>query len=95
MALTQQAAIDYGPHNIRVNALAPGTIMTPMNEKRLQEEADDPDELLAIWSSSHALGRVGQPEEVADLIIFLASDESTFITGSILKIDGGLTVKSC
>ena len=95
MALTQQAAIDYGPHNIRVNALAPGTIMTPMNEKRLQEEADDPDELLAIWSSSHALGRVGRPEEVADLIIFLASDESTFITGSIIKIDGGLTVKSC
>jgi NAD(P)-dependent dehydrogenase (short-subunit alcohol dehydrogenase family) len=95
MALTQQAAIDYGPHQIRVNALAPGTIMTPMNEKRLQEEADDPDELLAIWSSSHALGRVGRPEEVADLIIFLASDESTFITGSIIKIDGGLTVKSC
>jgi NAD(P)-dependent dehydrogenase (short-subunit alcohol dehydrogenase family) len=95
MALTQQAAIDYGPHNIRVNALAPGTIMTPMNEKRLRDEAGDPDELLAIWSSSHALGRIGRPEEVADLIIFLASDESTFITGSIIKIDGGLTVKSC
>jgi NAD(P)-dependent dehydrogenase (short-subunit alcohol dehydrogenase family) len=95
MALTQQAAIDYGPHQIRVNALAPGTIMTPMNAQRLRDEADDPAELLALWSSSHALGRVGRPEEVADLIVFLASDESTFITGSIIKIDGGLTVKSC
>jgi len=95
MALTQQAAIDYGPQNIRVNAIAPGSIWTPMNEKRLAEETDNPEELMALWNSWHALERMGTPEEVANLIIFLASDESTFITGSILKIDGGMTVKTC
>jgi NAD(P)-dependent dehydrogenase (short-subunit alcohol dehydrogenase family) len=95
MALTQQAAIDYGPQNIRVNAIAPGAIMTPMNEKRLAEETDNADELLALWNSWHALERMGTPQEVANLIVFLASDESSFITGSILKIDGGMTVKAC
>jgi NAD(P)-dependent dehydrogenase (short-subunit alcohol dehydrogenase family) len=95
MALTQQAAIDYGPHNIRVNAIAPGAILTPMNEKRLADEAENPEELLDTWNRWHALGRMGTPEEVADLIVYLASDESTFITGSIVKIDGGMTVKSC
>lgn len=95
MALTQQAAIDYGPHNIRINAIAPGAIMTPMNEKRLSEETDNPDELKAMWDSWHALDRMGRPEEVADLIVYLASDASTFITGSIIKIDGGMTVKTC
>jgi NAD(P)-dependent dehydrogenase (short-subunit alcohol dehydrogenase family) len=94
-ALTQQAAIDYGPHNIRVNAIAPGAIMTPMNEKRLAEETDNPDELKAMWDSWHALNRMGRPEEVADLVVFLVSDDSTFITGSIIKIDGGMTVKTC
>jgi NAD(P)-dependent dehydrogenase (short-subunit alcohol dehydrogenase family) len=78
-----------------VNAIAPGTIMTPMNEQRLREETDNPEELLATWQGWHALGRLGKPEEVADLIIFLASDESTFITGSLIKIDGGMTIKSC
>jgi NAD(P)-dependent dehydrogenase (short-subunit alcohol dehydrogenase family) len=95
MALTQQAAIDYGPQNIRVNAIAPGAIMTPMNEKRLAEETDNADELLALWNSWHALERMGTPQEVANLIVFLASDESSFITGSILKIDGWMTVKAC
>jgi NAD(P)-dependent dehydrogenase (short-subunit alcohol dehydrogenase family) len=95
MALTQQASIDYGPQNIRVNAIAPGAIMTPMNEKRLREETNHPEELLAAWNNQHALGRMGKPEEVADLIVFLASDESTFITGSVVKIDGGMTIKSC
>jgi NAD(P)-dependent dehydrogenase (short-subunit alcohol dehydrogenase family) len=95
MALTQQAAIDYGPQNIRVNAIAPGAIMTPMNEKRLAEETDNAEELLALWNSWHALERMGTAEEVANLIVFLASDESSFITGSILKIDGGMTVKTC
>jgi NAD(P)-dependent dehydrogenase (short-subunit alcohol dehydrogenase family) len=95
MALTQQAAIDYGAQNIRVNAIAPGAIMTPMNQKRLAEETDNAEELLALWNSWHALERMGTAEEVANLIVFLASDESSFITGSILKIDGGMTVKTC
>ena len=95
MALTQQAAIDYGPQNIRINAIAPGAIMTPMNEQRLATETDNPDALKALWDSWHALNRTGRPEEVADLVVYLASDESTFITGALIKIDGGMTIKTC
>lgn len=91
-ALTQQTAVDYAPRNIRVNAIAPGTIMTPMNEKIFREVAD-PQALIDSWNRMHALGRFGQPGEVASLIVFLASDESSFITGDIIRCDGGLVIK--
>ncbi|MFQ3567265.1 MAG: SDR family NAD(P)-dependent oxidoreductase [Aggregatilineales bacterium] len=91
-ALTQQAAIDYAPHNIRVNAIAPGTIMTPMNE-RIFRESDDPDALIHSWNELHALGRFGQPHEVSALIVFLASDESSFMTGDVIRVDGGAVIK--
>jgi NAD(P)-dependent dehydrogenase (short-subunit alcohol dehydrogenase family) len=91
-ALTRQAAVDYAPHNIRINVIAPGTIMTPMNE-RIFEEAEDPQALIDNWNSLHALGRFGQPREVADAVVFLASDEASFITGDVLRVDGGMTIK--
>jgi NAD(P)-dependent dehydrogenase (short-subunit alcohol dehydrogenase family) len=91
-ALTQQAAFDYARHNIRVNAIAPGTILTPMNE-RIIREAADADAVMAGWVSMHPLGRVGQPAEVAEAVVFLASDESSFITGVVLRVDGGLVVR--
>lgn len=91
-ALTRQAAVDYAPHNVRINALAPGTIMTPMNE-RIFDEVDDPQQLIDTWNSMHALGRFGQPEEVAEVIVFLASDESSFITGEVIRVDGGMVIK--
>ncbi len=91
-ALTQQAAVDLAPAGIRVNAIAPGTIMTPLNEKVFRE-SPDPDELVARWNAAHALGRFGQPTEVADAVVFLASDRSSFITGEVLRVDGGLTIK--
>jgi NAD(P)-dependent dehydrogenase (short-subunit alcohol dehydrogenase family) len=91
-ALTQQAAVDLAPAGIRVNAIAPGTIMTPLNEKVFRE-SPDPDELIARWNAAHALGRFGQPSEVADAVVFLASDRSSFITGEVLRVDGGLTIK--
>ena len=90
-ALTQQAAVDYAPYNIRVNAIAPGTIMTPMNE-RIFREHPEPDKLIQGWNDLHALGRFGQPEEVGRLILFLASDESSFITGELIRVDGGATI---
>ncbi|MEM6427920.1 MAG: SDR family NAD(P)-dependent oxidoreductase [Deinococcota bacterium] len=90
-ALTRQAAVEYAPHNIRVNAVAPGTIMTPMNE-RIFKEADDPDALIEMWNSLHALGRFGQPQEVASAILFLASEGASFITGETLKVEGGMGV---
>jgi len=91
-ALTQQAAVDLAPDRIRVNAVAPGTIMTPLNEKVFRETAD-PQELIDRWNAAHPLGRFGQPEEVAEAVLFLASDRSSFVTGDILRVDGGLVIK--
>jgi NAD(P)-dependent dehydrogenase (short-subunit alcohol dehydrogenase family) len=91
-ALTQQTAIDLAPANIRVNAVAPGTIMTPMN-KRIFAEMDDPTELIDTWRSAHPIGRFGTPEEVAELVLFLASERASFITGEIVRVDGGLAVR--
>lgn len=91
-ALTQQAAADYSKHNIRINAVIPGTIMTPMNEK-IFAETEDPDKLIATWNGMHLLGRFGEIDEVANAILFLASDEASFITGTLLRVDGGSVVK--
>ena len=91
-ALTQQAAVDLAPAKIRVNAIAPGTIMTPLNEKVFREAAD-PEELITRWNAAHPLGRFGEAEEVAETVLFLASDRSSFITGEIIRVDGGLAIK--
>lgn len=91
-ALTQQSAVDLAPHGIRVNAVAPGTIMTPLNEK-VFDEHPNPDELIATWNRAHPIGRFGQPEEVAEAVTFLASDRASFITGEIVRVDGGLIIR--
>ena len=91
-ALTQQTALELAPAGIRVNAVAPGTIMTPLNEKVFREAAD-PDELIGRWNAAHPIGRFGEAGEVAEAVLFLASDRSSFITGEILRVDGGLVVK--
>jgi NAD(P)-dependent dehydrogenase (short-subunit alcohol dehydrogenase family) len=91
-ALTQQTALELAPVGIRVNAVAPGTIMTPLNEKVFREAAD-PQELINRWNEQHPLGRFGEAEEVAEAILFLASDRSSFTTGEILRVDGGLVIK--
>jgi NAD(P)-dependent dehydrogenase (short-subunit alcohol dehydrogenase family) len=84
-------ALDYAPHRIRVNAVCPGRIATDMPRSRLGP-GDDWEAILAAWGKNIPLGRVGRPEDVAQAILFLASDESAWITGTTLVIDGGATI---
>jgi NAD(P)-dependent dehydrogenase (short-subunit alcohol dehydrogenase family) len=92
-ALTRQAAVEYASRGIRVNAIVPGTIATKMNE-RIMAESPDPDAVMANWVAMHPMGRIGEPEEVAAAIVFLASDEASFVTGELLRVDGGLVVRA-
>jgi NAD(P)-dependent dehydrogenase (short-subunit alcohol dehydrogenase family) len=85
--LTQNIAIRYGEHGVRANLIAPGTIRTPIWSQRIAERPDAFDRL----SGWYPLRRVGEPEDVADAALFLASDESRWITGVVLPVDGGLT----
>ena len=84
--LTQGIAVRYGHHGIRCNAIAPGTIRTPIWQERIDR---DPVvfQRLVKW---YPLGRVGEPEDIANAAMFLASDEAGWITGTVLTVDGGL-----
>ena len=88
--LTQNMAVKYGPQSVRVNCICPGTIRTPIWQPRLEK---DPQvfERLSKW---YPLGRVGEPQDVANAALFLASDEAAWITGATLLVDGGLTAGS-
>jgi NAD(P)-dependent dehydrogenase (short-subunit alcohol dehydrogenase family) len=91
LSLTRVMALDHGRQNIRVTAICPGTIETPLAQANARHwNPSDPAAVLAEWGSKHALGRIGQPIEVARLAAFLISDESSFITGSYHSVDGGL-----
>jgi NAD(P)-dependent dehydrogenase (short-subunit alcohol dehydrogenase family) len=89
--LTKNMALDYAPHGIRVNAVCPGRIATPMPMTRLQP-GEDWETVLAQWGRNIPLGRVGRPEDVAQAVLFLASDEAAWITGTTLVVDGGSTI---
>ncbi len=88
---TKSIAIEYGRDSIRANAIAPGTIETPLVDKLTGTSEDDAGKTFREnqkWMTP--LGRLGKPEEVAKLVVFLASDESSFITGETIRIDGGV-----
>ncbi len=91
VALTRQMAIDYAADAIRVNSVSPGTVDTPMLARAVAL-SDDQAKARAGFDAIHPIGRVGTPKEIARAAVFLASDESSFVTGSNLMIDGGYTV---
>lgn len=90
LALTKSMQVDYAPYHIRINALLPGTILTPFVERYLQESYDDREAAIAQIKSRQLSGELGRPEDVAGAAVFLASDESRFVMGAPLYIDGGV-----
>lgn len=87
--LTRRFALELGPFGIRVNAVAPGFVVTDMVQPMATPEARD--QLLAAMATKAVLGRIGMPEDIADAVAFIASDQARFITGQILTVDGGRT----
>lgn len=90
IGLTKAAALDYAEQNIRVNAVCPGFIETPMLDRA--GITTDPDTKKAVVSM-HPLGRLGRSEEIANAVVWLASDESSFVTGHALLVDGGYVAR--
>jgi NAD(P)-dependent dehydrogenase (short-subunit alcohol dehydrogenase family) len=92
--LTRNMALDYAEHNVRVNAICPGPIDTPHIERQVAGlDAQERDEVYRSIADLVPVGRLGSAEEIANGALFLASDESSFMTGANLVIDGGYTAK--
>ena len=91
--MTRNMALDLAPFGIRVNCVCPGTILTRASQDHMERVGMTLEEFVAEEGPKHLLGRVGKPREVAYAILFLASDEASFITGTHLMVDGGYTAR--
>ncbi len=89
MGLTKSAALEYSAHGVRVNAVNPAVIRTPMAEGLAKMRKGKPDDFAAV----HPIGRIGEPEEVAEAVLWLCSDKASFVTGTAMCVDGGYTVQ--
>jgi len=94
ISMTQSTAMDYVDQNIRCNCICPGTVETPFVEGYLQRyHAGEVEETRAVLHARQPLGRMGRPDEIAPLALYLASDEAAYVTGAQMVIDGGLTAR--
>lgn len=91
VGLTKAVAADYVREGIRCNCIAPGTVDTPSLAQRINSYAD-PVQARKDFVARQAMGRLAQPEEIAPIIVYLASDESIFATGQVFAVDGGMTI---
>ncbi|MEA1916777.1 MAG: SDR family oxidoreductase, partial [Campylobacterota bacterium] len=96
--ITKSLALDYAENNVRVNCVCPATIDTPLSRKVLQSYADthhsgNIEKVMELEAEEFPLGRIGNSKEVAKAVFFLASDASSFTTGSLLPVDGGFTAQ--
>ncbi|WP_166260625.1 SDR family NAD(P)-dependent oxidoreductase [Marinobacter salicampi] len=91
--MTKTDALLYATENIRANSIHPGFIWTPLVEDHLKNTSQDPDEARAATAALHPVGHMGEPDDIAWGVVYLASDESKFVTGSELVIDGGYTAR--
>ncbi|MDH4365706.1 MAG: SDR family oxidoreductase, partial [Acidimicrobiia bacterium] len=87
--LTKTVALELGEHNIRVNAICPGFIATPLAAGRPDADESQIQQLREAGAASQVMGRVGEPRDIANMALFLASDESEWITGREFVVDGG------
>jgi NAD(P)-dependent dehydrogenase (short-subunit alcohol dehydrogenase family) len=92
LGMTRAMALDHGKDGIRVNAICPGYIDTPMLDAWLKTVAD-PNEAMSGIMKFHPLGRIGTPRDIAEAVLFLASEAASFITGATLVVDGGMTIQ--
>ena len=92
VALTRSMSVDLAPRGVRVNVICPGTVYTPLMEPMLRARGGgDMAAGLAMTTAKYPIGRLGTPEEIAAVALFLASDDSSFLTGSVITADGGMT----
>ncbi len=93
LSLMRQLSLDFAKDNIRVLAVNPGTINTPMVHNASGVSGADLESALIDYGKDHPIGRVGQPEEIANVVLFLASDRAAFMTGESVTVDGGMMAK--
>ncbi len=93
LSLTRQLALEYAADNIRVLAVNPGAIDTPMVDDAVAFFKLDKEAMIQAWIKAQPVNRMGQPEDIANVVLFLASDKASFMTGEYVNVDGGAMAK--